>query len=148
MKRTIWDKIYISIKLSFRYSPFLKLFLTYLVTYDYVRLFYSVSMYLLFILTEYVGIEPRVSVCVYVCMCVAYVCMCVCVYMCVYVSALQPKRLVRFEWKLIQIVSWMFTCFDFLIFFNSVLLTSWWPFCVKPCGHSQIFNIAPIFFKF
>ena len=46
------------------------------------------------------------------------VCVYVCVYMCVCVSALQPKRLVRFWRKFTQILSRISTCAVFLIFWK------------------------------
>ena len=60
-----------------------------------------------------------------------YVCVCVCVHVCVCVSALQPKRLVRFWWKFTLILSRMSSCAIFLIFLKFELMTSWRPFFTK-----------------
>ena len=41
----------------------------------------------------------------------------------------------------------MFASAVFSDFENCILMTSWWPFCIKPLGHSHICIWALIFFK-
>ena len=59
------------------------------------------------ILTQYVAIKPRVSVCVCVCLCV-----------CVCVSSLQPIRIDRFWWNFPQMIRRIFASDVFLGFWN------------------------------
>ena len=87
------------------------------------------------ILTEYIGIEPRVSVCLSVCV---SLCLSVCLSMCVIST---PKRMVRFLRNLKKKRS-VFSDFE-----NSKLMTSWRQFCTFSLGHSKGRNFAPIFFK-
>ena len=80
--------------------------------------------------------------CVYVCV---YVCICVCVCVCV-CQHYSPNGWSDFdENSHKQSLGYLLVSF-FSFFENSNLMTSWRPFCTKPCGHSHVFNIAPIFF--
>ena len=66
-------------------------------------------------ITEYVAIDPGVSVCVSVCVSVR-----------VSVSSLQPKRVDRFWWNFTQITTHLLNTF-FSDFEHSHLMTSWRP---------------------
>ena len=69
-------------------------------------------------MTEYVAMEPRVCVCMYVC---ASVCVCV--------EALLLKRMGRFWWNFLQMIWQIFARSVFLGFWKFEMMTSWRPFC-------------------